>query len=256
LIDDEKLMVVCSALDVHESNSVLEIGPGLGFLTELLDVTGAHVLAVEIDMRSVRYLGTLELPNTTVLHADILRFKIDPELQKLKVVGNIPYQITAPILVHMLGEIGVPSPWYRQLELLVFTIQREVAQRLTAKPGSKEYGQISLLLNYFASVEIVAEVSRDCFYPSPEVDSSIIKITPYKQPPVQCSNPEALRSVIVAGFSSRRKMLKNNLSALFGADNCTGAFERLNLDPQSRAESLSLHQYAQLADELSAGVPG
>jgi 16S rRNA (adenine1518-N6/adenine1519-N6)-dimethyltransferase len=252
LIDDEKLAIVCSALDLAKDDYVLEIGPGLGFLTELLDATNAQVLAVELDMRSVRYLGTLSLPNTTVLHEDILRFKIDPNLQSLKVAGNIPYQITAPILVHMLGEIGTPSPWFSQLECLVLTIQREVAQRLIASPGSKAYGQISLLLNYFASVEIVDDISSACFYPEPEVDSSVIKITPYKKPSVNCSDPKVLRSIIKAGFKSRRKMLKNNLTALFGADNCTQAFQRVNLDPQCRAENLSLSQYAQLADELAA----
>jgi 16S rRNA (adenine1518-N6/adenine1519-N6)-dimethyltransferase len=254
LIDDDKLTAVCSAVHLSKDDHVLEIGPGLGFLTELLDAAAAQVLAVELDIRCVRYLETLKLLHTKIVHADILRYKIDPAAKPLKVAGNIPYQITAPILVHMLGEIGAPSPWFNQLERMVFTIQREVAQRLTASPGSKDYGQITLLLNYFAAVEIVTDIPASCFYPSPEVDSSVITITPWEKPAVECNNPKTLRSVIVAGFSRRRKMLRNNLMDLFSANNCTRAFERLNLDPQSRAENLSLNQYSQLADELAAGV--
>lgn len=251
LVDTEALQQIAAALDIAPEDQVLEIGPGLGFLTQYLVGAGASVTAVELDQECVGALQLLSLPNLDISHGDFLRFDLASQKHNLKVVGNVPYQITTPILCYLFGEIGAPKPWFNQLERVVMTVQYEVAERFIAKPGTGEYSQISLLCNYFAESEILFKLDSECFYPKPRVTSAVVRFTPLSKPPIECTNHRLLRQVIKAGFGQRRKMLKNNLSFLkLSSKQLDKVFYDLQLDPQTRAERLSLAQFAKLTDEV------
>jgi len=228
---------------------VLEIGPGLGFLTRFLMEKRAHILAVELDRECVANLNDAKFGDVHIAHGDFLDFDIGTAGSALKLVGNVPYQITTPIIAHIFGEIGQPQPWLSQVERVVLTVQYEVAQRFVATPGSEHYSQITLLVNYFAKARMLRKVHRDCFFPIPEVTSAIVEFVPLHKPPVDCADGKLLRQVIKAGFSKRRKMFKNNLAFLKAdADVIDEAFSRAKVNPQARAEDLSLEQFAALTN--------
>ncbi len=145
LVEPATLDRIVESLDLGRGDTVLEIGPGLGFLTELLCETGARVLAVELDRELLEPLSKLDYPNLTVIHGDILEFDLTQiKAPKIKVVGNVPYQITTPIIGHVFGEIGEPAPWHSQVESLTMTVQIELARRICAPPGIKDYGMLTL----------------------------------------------------------------------------------------------------------------
>ncbi len=257
LVDPEYLSQIADALEITPGAPVLEIGPGLGFLTQHLLSRQAEVTAVELDSQAVQELSTLDGTHLNVVHADFLRYDLGALAsrydKKLRVAGNVPYQITAPILHHLFGEIDAPSSWFNQLASVVLTVQAEVAERFVAKPGSKEYSQITLLVNYFCCSTVVAQVSNDAFYPSPKVNSTVVKFQPLERPSVSCSNPRLLRRLIKLGFAERRKMLKNNLQLPpLSPEDISAVYRKLNFDPQVRAERVSLQQFAILADALDA----
>jgi 16S rRNA (adenine1518-N6/adenine1519-N6)-dimethyltransferase len=259
LIDPGALQTAVDALDLQPQDRVLEIGPGLGFLTRLLDSRAVNISAVELDGQCIARLEKLNLPHTKIIHGDFLEQDLQnfcPDAGKLKVVGNVPYQITAPILRHVLGEISSPAKWLNKIDCLVMTIQYEVAQRLIAQPGSKEYSQITLMVNYFCRPELLKIVPSSAFFPEPEIRSAIVRLSIRDKPAVTPRNPSLLRRIIQAGFSSRRKMLKNNLASILPAEKLSLVFAALNLDPQVRAERLSLPQFALLSDSLQAVMEG
>lgn len=192
------------------------------------------------------------MENVSITHGDFLRFDLTP-LGRLKVAGNVPYQITTPILCYLFGEIGEPKPWSPNIDTVVLTVQYEVAQRFVATPGVKEYSKITLLTNYFAQAEILKVLPSECFYPKPKVTSAVVRFTPLPAPAVTCINAKLLRQLITAGFSQRRKMLRNNLSFLkLGEKTLDKISSDLHLDPQSRAERLTLGQFARLADAVQS----
>jgi 16S rRNA (adenine1518-N6/adenine1519-N6)-dimethyltransferase len=231
----------------------VEIGPGLGFLTRFLSDSGAEVTAVELDSEATDDLRKLQLRRVNVIHGDFLRYDLGTVGDTIKLVGNVPYQITTPIVARIFGEIGQPQPWLSCIERVVLTVQLEVAQRLTASPGSSDYAKITLLVNYFARAKILHRLPADDFFPPPEVRSAVVELIPLKQPPIQCSNLKLLRQVVNAGFSQRRKMMKNNFSFLQAdAADLNHAFESAGIDLQARAETLSLEQFARLTDKLAA----
>ena len=208
-------------------------------------------MAVELDGECVDALKRLDLPDVDVVHGDFLRFDLNTQPLGFKVVGNVPYQITTPILCYLFGEIGSPKPWFEKIEKVVLTVQYEVAQRFVAKPGTSEYSQITLLSNYFSEAEILYVLPPESFYPPPKVTSAVVQFKPLVKPPITCTNHKLLRQVIKAGFSQRRKMLKNNLSFLkCGAAEIDQVFKELHLEPQVRAERLSLCEFAKLTDAL------
>jgi 16S rRNA (adenine1518-N6/adenine1519-N6)-dimethyltransferase len=254
LINPDILAQITRALAVQPGDHVLEIGPGLGFLTAVLLGSGARVTAVELDEDCVKALEELSLPGLTVIHQDFLQCDLKTILEgKTKVIGNVPYQITTPILVRLLGEIGEPAPWLKSIESIVLTVQREVGERFVAKVGEDDYSQISVLVRYFAAAEMLFTVAPENFYPVPEVTSAVVKFIPHAEIPVSCTDHKLLRQVVAAGFQQRRKMLKNNLSFI-GLDQkqIMDVFNNLNFDPQVRAERLGLDQFALLADALKA----
>jgi 16S rRNA (adenine1518-N6/adenine1519-N6)-dimethyltransferase len=252
LVDPEALATVAGALKIEPGERVIEIGPGLGFLTQVLLAKQANVIAVELDEQAVERLNGFAWSNLAIVHQDFLKFDLDQALPRegtAKVAGNIPYQITAPILKMMFGEIDEPNPVLSRISNIVLTIQAEVADRFVALPGSKQYSQITLLVNNFAKPEIILRLPSESFFPPPEVESAIVRLTPKPHPAVTPRNPRLLRQIIQAGFQQRRKMLKNNLSFLNISDqDVDKVFNKLNFDPQARAERLSLQQFAMLAD--------
>ncbi|HEY9680783.1 MAG TPA: 16S rRNA (adenine(1518)-N(6)/adenine(1519)-N(6))-dimethyltransferase RsmA [Oculatellaceae cyanobacterium] len=253
LVEPSVLQAITDALDATEGDTILEIGPGIGFLTRFLTNTGARVVAVELDTDAVSDLRASTMPNLEVVHADFLAFDPTCLQSKFKVAGNVPYQITTPIVARLFGEIGQPQPWLAQIEKVVLTVQLEVAQRFVATPDTRDYSQITLLTQYFSEPKLLLELGAEEFYPSPNVRSAVVEFTPRKEPPIQCNNYRLLRSLIKSGFSQRRKMLRNNLGFLkLDGGTLVKVFHDLKLDPQVRAERLSLEKYCQMANYLDA----
>jgi 16S rRNA (adenine1518-N6/adenine1519-N6)-dimethyltransferase len=252
LIDPETLEFIAHSLSATPGETVIEIGPGIGFLTKFLNECGVPVLAVELDNQCVTALNNDRMNNVSITHGDFLKYDLDTTTGALKIVGNVPYQITTPIIARIFGEIGQPKPWLSRVERVVMTVQYEVAKRFVARPGDDDYSQITLLINYFAAASILRKVPREDFYPMPDVTSAIVEFIPLKNPPISCENPRFLRQVIKAGFSQRRKMIKNNLAFLHCEEaDLVKAFDQTNINPQSRAETLSLQQFAKLSDALA-----
>jgi len=238
-------------------NCVLEIGPGTGNLTRLLLSAAQSVVAVEID----RDLCTLltqkfgRVNNFLLLQGDFLNLDLRttlasfPTFQKPnKVVANIPYNITGPILEKLLGTIAQPAT--EPYELIVLLVQKELADRLCAQPGSKAYGALSVRIQYLAACEWICNVPAKAFYPPPKVDSAVVRLRPHclDQP---ATDPRQLDTLVKLGFATRRKMLRNNLKSYLDRDHLTHFLEQLEIDPQVRAEDLSVGQWVALSNLLT-----
>lgn len=267
LIDADALHFLAETLQIEQSDTVVEIGCGTGFLTRELCNYGAPVVAVDLDRESTVTVEELELPKLTVVHGDFLNFDLGhlalrrhlseeavaetPPLRSIKIAGNVPYQITGLIVGHVLGEISRPAPWLSSIKKVVLTIQYEVAKRMVASPGSKNYSQLSLLMQYYCHAKIERVLGPEKFYPAPEVTSAIVSLEPFPKPPIECNNHALLRRIVRAGFSGRRKMLRNALQSMAIPDlDINALFADIRIDPQARAENLSLQQFALLTDEV------
>lgn len=247
--------IVKSAL-LSPSDRLLEIGPGTGILTTQLLSVAQSVVAVEIDTdlckNLVKRFGNKE--NFLLLQGDILTLDIEGQLQDFanfqnpnKVVANIPYNITGPIVEQLLGTIAEPNP--NPFQLIVLLVQKEVAQRITAHAGSKTFGALSVRVQYLADCEYIFDVPAKAFYPPPKVDSAVIRLRPR---PIEhpASNPAYLETLLKLGFASKRKMLRNNLQSVVSRDQLTQLLEQLEINPQVRAEDLSVEQWVNLANLL------
>jgi 16S rRNA (adenine1518-N6/adenine1519-N6)-dimethyltransferase len=246
LSDERVLARIASAAELTDQDTVLEIGPGLGSLTRHLAERAGRVIAVELDAALIPILRqTLApYPNVQIIHGDILRFAIcDLQFAISKVVANIPYNITAQIFRHLLE--ARPRP-----RLIVLTVQLEVAQRITAKPGNMSL--LALSVQFYGCPSIVGRIKAGAFYPPPKVDSAIVRIETYEQPLVEVTDVERFFAIARAGFSQRRKQLHNALAAGLACshDQVNAALERAGLDGRRRAETLSLDEWASLAREL------
>lgn len=274
LVDSDTLDTIAETLEVAPDDTIVEIGCGTGFLTRVLNKFGRPVVAIDLDRESVEEVKSLQLQNVTAIHGDFLNFnlsklvlkrhelaEVNSELEQvepksLRVVGNVPYQITGLIIGHILGEIGQAAPWLSTVKKIVLTVQYEVALRMVAPPGSKNYSQLSLLMQYFGQPELKLQLGAEKFFPVPEINSAIVTITPVTPSVVNCSDHLLLRRVIKAGFSGRRKMLRNALASLAIKDlDINELFKHVNIDPQARAENLSLAQFALLTDAILARTP-
>jgi 16S rRNA (adenine1518-N6/adenine1519-N6)-dimethyltransferase len=252
LVEPATLRNITECLKISPDESVLEVGAGLGFLTAFLVSTGAKVTTIELDDGFIEHLGNQNFSNLTIVHGDFLKVDIGSHASpRLKIAGNVPYQITSRIIAHVFGEIDKPSPWLSLIDSVVLTIQYEVAQRIVAEPGSKDYSQITLLTNYYSQPEIIEVVPGNHFFPQPRVDSAVVRFIPLQKPAVETLSPRLLRQIIRAGFSQRRKMLKNNLGFLgLSQGKLAQLFDELNFDPQVRAERMSLQQFAVFTDKV------
>ncbi len=241
--------------EVQTDDTVLEIGPGAGFVTENIVNKAKKVYAVEIDEDAIEALQHIKTEKFKLIHNDILKTELkDLEDTTFKVIANIPYYITSPILAHLLGEIDdLDNENRNRISEIVLMVQWEVAQRLIADENSpsKQYGLLSILTQFNADVKLIQKVGRKSFYPAPKVDSALVKITINKRPRVEVSDYSFLRRVVKACFATRRKNLKNSLmNAGFNKDSVAKTLENLQWAENIRGETLSIEKLAQLSEEL------
>lgn len=253
LIDAHVLEKIVSAAGITKDDCVLEIGPGIGTMAQYLAESAGQVIAVEIDTNLLPILAdTLkDYSNVKVINQDILKVDINELVKEynngrpIKVVANLPYYITTPIIMGLF-ESNVP------IDNITVMVQKEVADRMQVGPGSKDYGALSLAVQYYASPYIVANVPPNCFIPRPNVGSAVIRLTRYQEPPVQVKDPKLMFKLIRASFNQRRKTLQNGLNnspeISFSKEEITKAIESLGVSPSVRGEALSLEQFAQLAN--------
>lgn len=255
LIDTHVLEKIISAAGITEEDFVLEIGPGIGTMTQYLASAAREVCAVEIDKSLIPILeDTLkDYDNVTVINQDILKVDI-AELAReknqgkpIKVVANLPYYITTPIIMGLF-ESHVP------VESITVMVQKEVADRMQVGPGTKDYGALSLAVQYYAEPYIVANVPPNCFMPRPKVGSAVIRLTRHKEPPVRVKDEKLLFGIIRASFNQRRKTLANGLKNYeglpFTKEEIEEAISQCGFSPSVRGEALSLKEFAMLADAL------
>lgn len=256
LIDTHVLEKIIDAAGVTEDDMVLEIGPGIGTMTQYLADHARHVVAVEIDSNLIPILNeTLkEYHNITLINKDILKVDIKELAQEyndgnpIKVVANLPYYITTPIIMGLF-ESGVP------IDNITVMVQKEVADRMQVGPGTKDYGALSLAVQYYAEPYIAANVPPNCFIPRPNVGSAVIRLTRHQTPPVQVEDAGLMFKLIRASFNQRRKTLQNGLNnspeICYSKEQIIAAIEGLGVSPSIRGEALTLEQFAQLANLLA-----
>ena len=255
LIDTHVLERIVESSNITKDDFVLEIGPGIGTMTQYLCEHAGRVMAVEIDKNLLPILAdTLkEYDNVTVVNEDILKLDIGKIAEEyndgkpIKVVANLPYYITTPIIM-ALFESHVP------LASVTVMVQKEVAERMQAGPGTKDYGALSLAVQYYSRAEITANVPPNCFIPRPNVGSAVIRLTRHAKPPVEVKDKDLMFRLIRASFNQRRKTLQNGLSNAqdlsFSKEEIAAAIESLGLSPSVRGETLTLAQFAALSDVL------
>ena len=255
LIDTSVLDRIIAAAGITEEDCVLEVGPGIGTMTQYLAESAREVVAVEIDKNLIPILeDTLsEYDNVTVINDDILKVDVNRIVQEknggrpIKVVANLPYYITTPIIMGLF-ENHVP------LKSITIMVQKEVADRMQVGPGTKDYGALSLAVQYYAKPEIVANVPPNCFIPRPGVGSAVIRLTRYEQPPVHVKDERKMFGLIRASFGQRRKTLVNGLGNApelgLPKERVAAVLEEMGLFPTIRGEALTLEQFAELSNRL------
>lgn len=255
LIDTHVLEKIMNSADITKEDCVLEIGPGIGTMTQYLAERAGKVVAVEIDKTLIPILSeTLSAyDNVTIINDDILKVDINKIVEEMnqgrpiKVVANLPYYITTPIIMGLF-ESHVP------LQSITIMVQKEVADRMQVGPGTKDYGALSLAVQYYAKPEIVANVPPNCFIPRPNVGSAVIRLTRYEAPPVDVKDEKKMFALVRASFNQRRKTLVNGLTNAselhVSKEQVLLALEKMNLSPTIRGEVLTLEQFAELSNIL------
>jgi len=232
---------IVATLDPKAGERIIEIGPGQGALTRELLARVAHLDAVELDRDLVATLNTRFPPDRLTLHqADALKFnfcRLAEPGNKLRLVGNLPYNISTPLLFRVLDQ-------HACIRDMLFMLQKEVVDRLSAAPGGKEYGRLSVMIQYRCAVEKLFGVPPGAFRPVPRVDSAVVRLTPHVAAPVSVNDPERFATVVRAAFASRRKTLRNNLTGLLPPEQMLS----LGIDPIRRAETLTLAEFAALSN--------
>ena len=259
LIDGRVLDKIILAADIQPQDCVLEIGPGIGTMTQYLAEHAGKVIAVEIDEKLIPILEeTLqEYSNVTVIQGDILKIDVNRLVQEqnqgrpVKVVANLPYYITTPIIMGLF-EQHVP------IDNITVMVQKEVADRMQVGPGTKDYGALSLAVQYYAEPYIVANVPPNCFIPRPNVASAVIRLTCYAEPPVKVRDEKLMFQLIRASFNQRRKTLVNGIGNAadlpYTKEQVAQALTELGLSATIRGETLGLEEFAKLSDKLSGQV--
>jgi len=255
LVDPNILRKIVASANLDETKGALEIGPGIGALTQYLAEAAGRVVAIEIDRRLLPVLEeTLApYPHATVVHDDVLKVDLSAlfgehfaEQSQVSVVANLPYYVTTPIVMKLL-EARLP------LENIVVMVQKEVAERMGAAPGGKAYGSLSVAVQYYCEPEVVAIVPHTVFIPMPDVDSAVIRLKVLREPRIHTSDEAFFFAVVHAAFAQRRKTIMNNLQAKFGKDkkiSLSTALANAGIDPIRRGETLSLEEFAQLSEQL------
>ena len=254
LIDTRVLERIIDSAEINKDDCVLEIGPGIGTMTQYLAEAAREVVAVEIDKNLIPILENDTLAaydNVTIINDDILKVDINKIVQEknngqpIKVVANLPYYITTPIIMGLF-ESHVP------LQSITIMVQKEVADRMQVGPGTKDYGALSLAVQYYAKPEIVANVPPNCFMPRPKVGSAVIRLTCHEEPPVQVEDENLMFRIIRASFNQRRKTLVNGLNnspeISLSKEVIAEAIAEMELSPSIRGEALSLEQFARLSN--------
>jgi len=255
LTDSNVVSRIVDTAEITEDDLVIEIGPGIGSMTGELASRAGRVIAVEIDKHLIPALedNLKDFSNLEIINEDIMKVSVkavteNRQNMRLKVVANLPYYITTPIIMKLLEEDN-------DIELMVFMVQKEVAQRMVAKPGGKDYGALSVAVQYYAQPEKVFDVPPHCFIPQPEVDSTIVKLKKNKKPPVILKDKDMFFKVVKAAFGQRRKTLLNalaNSEALSRSkEEVREILSAVNIDENTRGETLSMEQFAALANEFS-----
>ncbi|MBR4084738.1 MAG: 16S rRNA (adenine(1518)-N(6)/adenine(1519)-N(6))-dimethyltransferase RsmA [Lachnospiraceae bacterium] len=255
LIDTHVLEKIMDSAEITKEDCVLEIGPGIGTMTQYLAERAGHVVVVEVDKNLIPILrDTLSAyDNVTIINNDILKVDVNRIAKEkndgkpIKVVANLPYYITTPIIMGLF-ESHVP------LQSITIMVQKEVADRMQVGPGTKDYGALSLAVQYYAKPEIVANVPPNCFIPRPNVGSAVIRLTRYEKPPVDVKDESRMFALIRASFNQRRKTLVNGLTNApelkLSKERVLEALEKMELPPTVRGEALTLEQFALLSNIL------
>ncbi|MEN8260769.1 MAG: 16S rRNA (adenine(1518)-N(6)/adenine(1519)-N(6))-dimethyltransferase RsmA [Pseudomonadota bacterium] len=245
LRDQGVALAMLSAIGARLGQHIVEIGPGQGALTGLLLKSGARLDVVELDRDLVAFLGKeySASENLSIHSGDALRFDFsalcDPG-EKLRIIGNLPYNISTPLLFHLLDQASC-------IQDMHFMLQKEVVERICAEPGSKRYGKLSVMMQYRCAAEKLFDVYPESFDPPPKVTSAVVRLTPHAVPPVSVIQSELLEKVVTQAFSQRRKTLRNSLKTLLSEDDMT----QLGIDPGARPETLPLQVFASLSNRLS-----
>jgi 16S rRNA (adenine1518-N6/adenine1519-N6)-dimethyltransferase len=231
---------IIRVFDPRPTDTVVEIGPGQGVLTHELVGRVGRLHAIELDRDLVAHLRQRFSPDALSLHGvDALRFEFGtlvPPGTKLRVIGNLPYNISTPLLFHLLEQIDVVHD-------MLFMLQKEVVERLAAQPGGKDYGRLSVMIQWRLRVEKLFDVGPSAFSPPPRVDSSVVRLAPHATPPIEVTDPAHFSRIVQAAFAQRRKTLRNNLKGMVDA----AEMQRIDIDPNRRAETLTLEEFARLA---------
>lgn len=258
LIDENAIETILDASDIRKDDIVAEIGPGLGFVTEHLVKLAKKVWAIELDEDMVREISKIDTDNLEILHQDILKTDFSQFGENIKVVANIPYYITSPILAHLLGEIDdLLNKNRNSISQVVLMVQYEVAKRLCANENSpsKEFGLLSVLAQFWSDVELIQKVPAKSFFPAPKVNSAIVKLTVRKEPLLKLQNYSFFRKVVKGCFATRRKNIKNSLvNAGFAKNAVEKTLKELNIDENLRGESLSIATIGEISEHLKANL--
>ncbi len=252
--DPSLLERIASVCDWQDDDVALEIGPGAGTLTRAIAAHADRMLAIEIDKRLAPLLeeSLSGCDNVKLIFGDALKSDLDALVRDelnhdgdYKLVANLPYYITTPLIMHVLEDS-------KHVDELVIMVQKEVGERLCAKPGSRTYGAVTVMVQYLATASRAFDVGRRAFTPPPDVDSTILHLVPYKKRPIQAKDDAMMRRVVKAAFSQRRKTLRNSLASL-GVDKASiaTALEKAGIDEQRRAESLSVTEFVALSDAFT-----
>lgn len=241
---------IVKAADLQEGEPVLEIGPGIGTLTQGIAQSGANVTAIELDTRLLEVLDTTlaQYSNVNIVHGDVLKLDVPSIMnhEPFKVVANLPYYITTPIIMSLL-ESRLP------IERLVVMVQKEVALRMVAKPGTKDYGALSVAVQYYTKPDIVLDVPPKSFLPAPAVTSSVIRCVLRDQPPVDVVDEKLFFRVVKAGFAQRRKTFANTMKTTgLSKDRIEELLAKANIDGQRRGETFTLQEFADVANAWAA----
>ena len=258
LIDESAVSTILETSDITKEDIVVEIGAGLGFVTEQLVKYAKKVYAVELDEDMVNELSKINADNLEIVHNDILKTDLSQFGENLKIVANIPYYITSPILAHLLGEVDdLDNKNRNSIKQIVLMVQYEVAKRLVAneKSPSKKFGLLSILAQFWADVEFITKVNARSFFPAPKVNSAIVKINVNKEPMLKLNNYGFFRKVVKGCFATRRKNIKNSLvNAGFSKNAVEKTLKELSISENSRGETLSIKQMGELSEKLKENL--